>query len=70
MTTDFRLDLLKLPGTHALPLENVPLVTNLLFVPLARSLGSLPGVLIDQVQFGAFKLAWDVSNDMHDSSLS
>ncbi|KAF8238855.1 P-loop containing nucleoside triphosphate hydrolase protein [Tricholoma matsutake] len=58
-TMDFRLNLLNFPAALAVPLENLPLVTNLFFVPLARSLGSLPGVLIDQVVFGAFKLAWD-----------
>ncbi|KAF8969457.1 P-loop containing nucleoside triphosphate hydrolase protein [Flammula alnicola] len=31
-----------------------PLVTNLVFIPLARKLGSVPGVLVDSVQFGAF----------------
>lgn len=62
---DFRLNLLNFPAALAVPLENLPLVTNLFFVPLARSLGSLPGVLIDQVVFGAFKLAWDVSNGIY-----
>jgi hypothetical protein len=61
MTTDFRLNPLNFPGARAIPLEEVPLVTNLVFAPLARSLGPLPGVLIDQVEFGAFRLAWDVS---------
>jgi hypothetical protein len=68
-TTDFRLNLLNFPGAYTVPLENIPLVTKLLFLPLARSLGSLPGVLIDQVEFGAFNMAWDVSNSMHNSSL-
>lgn len=65
MSTDYRLQLLNFPGAYAVPLEDVPLVTNLFFAPLRRSLGSL-GVLIDQVVFGAFKLAWDVSRGMPD----
>lgn len=49
------------PEVQAVPLEKTPLITNLLFVPVARSLGTVPGVLVDQVNFGAFQLTWKVS---------
>ncbi|KAG6903467.1 hypothetical protein C0995_005490 [Termitomyces sp. Mi166 len=40
-------------------MEQTPLVTNTFFVSIARGLGVLPGVLVDLVQFGVFKVAWD-----------
>jgi transitional endoplasmic reticulum ATPase len=70
MTMDYRLNLLNFPGALAVPLEDLPLVTNLVFIPLVRGLGPLPGILIDQVDFGAFKLTWDVSESMHNPCLS
>jgi hypothetical protein len=59
VTEDSLLDVLRFPGTQATPLEKSPLVTNLFFVPVARKLG-IPGVLIDSVQFGIFKINWQV----------
>lgn len=61
MTSDYSLNVLGFPGASATPVETTPLITNLAFIPLARKLGSLPGVLVDQVQFGTFNLVWDVS---------
>jgi transitional endoplasmic reticulum ATPase len=54
-------NLLGFPEVQVAPLEKTPLITNLLFVPVARSLGTVPGVLVDQVKFGAFQLTWKVS---------
>ena len=60
MSADYQLNLLAFPGAYAVPLETTPLITNVVFRPLARRLGSTPGVLVDQVHFGSFRLAWDV----------
>lgn len=61
MTKDFGLNILSFPGATATRLENTPLLTNLFFIPLARSLNSVPGVLVDSVQYGVFKVVWKVS---------
>jgi transitional endoplasmic reticulum ATPase len=61
MTADYSLNVMNFPGAYVTPVETSPLITNLVFVPLARNLDSLPGVLVDQIQFGTFKMAWDVS---------
>ncbi|KAF9464375.1 P-loop containing nucleoside triphosphate hydrolase protein [Collybia nuda] len=58
-TSDYSLNILSFPGAQAIPVETTPLITNILFIPLARNLGSLPGVLVDQVQYGTFNLIWD-----------
>ncbi|KIM46377.1 hypothetical protein M413DRAFT_441472 [Hebeloma cylindrosporum] len=58
LTQSWGMDILGFPGASVTPLEKTPLITNLVFIPLARSLGSVPGVLVDQVQFGAFKIIW------------
>ncbi|KDR83952.1 hypothetical protein GALMADRAFT_219779 [Galerina marginata CBS 339.88] len=57
-TQGWGMNILGFPGASITPLKKNPLVTNLVFVPLARSLGSVPGVLVDQVQFGSFKASW------------
>ncbi|KAF9569095.1 P-loop containing nucleoside triphosphate hydrolase protein [Agrocybe pediades] len=51
------MSILNLPGASITPLEKNPLVTNLFFVPLARASG-VPGVLVDQIEYGAFKISW------------
>ena len=61
MTQDYGINLFGFPGVQVTPLEKTPLITNLVFVPVARSLGTVPGVLVDQVNFGAFQLIWKVS---------
>lgn len=61
MTQGYGINLLGFPGVQVTPLEKTPSITNLLFVPVARSLGTVPGVLVDQVNFGAFQLTWKVS---------
>ncbi|KIM91080.1 hypothetical protein PILCRDRAFT_811596 [Piloderma croceum F 1598] len=59
MSADYGLNLTSLPGASALPLSPSELVTNVLFVPIARRLGSVPGVLLDNIVFGGFKVAWN-----------
>jgi len=63
------MDIMGFPGASVTPIEKIPLVTNLAFIPLARSLGSVPGILIDQVQFGVFKIIWQVSCNIATSLL-
>jgi len=60
MSADYGLNLTSFPGASTLPLSPSELVTNVLFVPIARRLGSVPGVLLDNVVFGGFKVAWNV----------
>ena len=62
MSADYGLNLTSFPGASILPLSPSELVTNVLFVPIARRLGSVPGVLLDDVVFGGFKVAWNVSS--------
>ncbi|KAG5341953.1 hypothetical protein C0989_006797 [Termitomyces sp. Mn162] len=64
LSTDFNLNILNHPGVVAIPVEQTPLVTNTLFVSVARGIGAVPGVLIDLVQFGVFKVAWDSRQDI------
>jgi len=59
LTTDPKLDILNHPGVLATPMEETPLVTNTFFVALARGFGAIPGLLVELVEFGAFKVAWD-----------
>jgi transitional endoplasmic reticulum ATPase len=62
MSADYGLNLTSFPGASTLPLSPSELVTNVLFVPIARRLGSVPGILLDNVVFGGFKVAWNVSS--------
>jgi len=56
---DFSVNLFGFPGALIKPLEPSELITSLYFVPLARRLGKIPGVLIDQIKFGLFSVSWD-----------
>ncbi|KAF9006566.1 P-loop containing nucleoside triphosphate hydrolase protein [Cyathus striatus] len=58
MTQDYQLNILNFPGISVTPLEKTPLLTNLNFIPLPKSSSPVPGVLIDSVELGAFKLGW------------
>jgi transitional endoplasmic reticulum ATPase len=62
MTVDYRLNILNLPGAQVFPLDESELVTNLWFVPLTRRLKELPGVLVDSIELGSFRLIFDVSS--------
>ncbi|TFK43716.1 P-loop containing nucleoside triphosphate hydrolase protein [Crucibulum laeve] len=59
MTKDYRLNILSFPGAEVTPLEQTPLITNLIFIPLARSISPLPGILTEQVEFGVFQVSWN-----------
>ncbi|KII94889.1 hypothetical protein PLICRDRAFT_128201 [Plicaturopsis crispa FD-325 SS-3] len=59
MTQDYRLNVLNFAGAYAVPIQDVDLVTNVMFQPLARRSGTAPGVLVDNVQLGGFHLGWD-----------
>ncbi|KAF9453036.1 P-loop containing nucleoside triphosphate hydrolase protein [Macrolepiota fuliginosa MF-IS2] len=58
-TSAYDLHILSYPGLTATPLPSSPLITEVLFAPFARSLHSVPGVLIDQVKLGAFQVTWN-----------
>lgn len=64
MTAHLALNILNFPEASATPIEKTPLITNLVFIPLARSVSPLPGILIDQVQFGGFHVSWKVIHDL------
>ncbi|KAF5387729.1 hypothetical protein D9615_000556 [Tricholomella constricta] len=59
LTTDYKLNILNHPGVLATPVEKTPLVTNTIFLPIARGMGAIPGLLVELVEFGAFKISWD-----------
>ncbi|KDQ64302.1 hypothetical protein JAAARDRAFT_683411 [Jaapia argillacea MUCL 33604] len=50
---------LSFPGAYVRPVAPSELITNTLFVPLARRAGAMPGILVDQVEFGSFHVAYD-----------
>ncbi|KAJ2931671.1 hypothetical protein H1R20_g5400, partial [Candolleomyces eurysporus] len=54
-----RASILNLPGVAAQPLENEHLITNSFFIPLSRRLSGVPGILVDQIEYGAFKIQWN-----------
>ncbi|KAF7432983.1 hypothetical protein PC9H_004927 [Pleurotus ostreatus] len=59
MTSDWRLQLLSFPGVSAEPIEAAPLVTEVVFIPLARRLGGPLGIVADSVEIGTFKVTWE-----------
>jgi transitional endoplasmic reticulum ATPase len=60
LSDDLKLNLLAFSGVSAQPLSESQVVNNVFFVPLARRSAGVPGVLIDIIEYGAFKLVWDV----------
>ncbi|KAJ7283998.1 P-loop containing nucleoside triphosphate hydrolase protein [Mycena rebaudengoi] len=52
-------NVLGLPAMLYSPMPNAPLVTNTFFVPVSRNFGKVNGVLVDQIEVGAFQAAWD-----------
>lgn len=57
---DYNLNLLGFPGAYTMVLNPDELITNVMYIPLARRLGDIPGILVDSVEFGCFRVAWDV----------
>ncbi|KAF9028433.1 P-loop containing nucleoside triphosphate hydrolase protein [Hymenopellis radicata] len=58
MTADYRLEVLQYPHALIVPMNPPPMITNLVFVPLARNNNPRPGLVADAVELGAFHLAW------------
>lgn len=58
--TDYTVNLLAFPGAIFQPTSPDELISSLVFVPFARRLGSVPGILVDRIKYGSFKVAWDV----------
>ncbi|KAG7449020.1 P-loop containing nucleoside triphosphate hydrolase protein [Guyanagaster necrorhizus] len=57
-TSDYRLNLLNFPEAYKIPMEATPLVSELVFRPLAKNISPIPGVIAELVEFGVFHLAW------------
>lgn len=56
------IDILSFPKAACTPGKEDELFRNLRFVPSqARKNGSIPGELSAEVEYGCFKVAWDVS---------
>lgn len=60
-SSDYRLNLLNFPGAYKIPMESTPMVSELVFIPLAKNMSPIPGIIAEQVEFGVFRLAWEVS---------
>ncbi|EGO27875.1 hypothetical protein SERLADRAFT_346820 [Serpula lacrymans var. lacrymans S7.9] len=60
MSEDYRLSLLDFPAAQIQALPTPESITNVIFMPLARRLGDIKGVLSQSVVFGAFDLTWKV----------
>ncbi|KAL1738777.1 hypothetical protein HDZ31DRAFT_78091, partial [Schizophyllum fasciatum] len=58
LSSDYSLNLTRFPHAVSVPIPDDPLITQLQYVPLARSVGPEPGVLVDRVEYGAFRVAW------------
>ncbi|KAI0751550.1 P-loop containing nucleoside triphosphate hydrolase protein [Daedaleopsis nitida] len=52
-------NILGFPGALVQPLSLPDVITNVVFVPLARRISHIPGVLVDRISFGAFRVGWD-----------
>ncbi|KAH9927199.1 P-loop containing nucleoside triphosphate hydrolase protein [Epithele typhae] len=59
LVQDHSTNVLGFPGAMVQPTSPADLITNCIFIPVARHMSSVPGVLVDQVQFGSFTVAWD-----------
>lgn len=60
MSQDYNFNVFGFPGAVTMPLKPDELITNTMFIPLARSMGA-SGILTNSIEFGAFTTAWDVS---------
>ena len=59
MTQDYNFNIFGFPGALTIPEKPDELITNTMFIPLARSMGQA-GILANSIEFGAFRVAWDV----------
>ncbi|KIY49385.1 P-loop containing nucleoside triphosphate hydrolase protein [Fistulina hepatica ATCC 64428] len=60
MTQQF--NLFGFPHVVVKPFRDVPLITNVQFASLARSVSPRPGRIVDRIEFGAFFVAWSNFN--------
>lgn len=58
LVMDKALAFFSLPGVALEPLKDMPLTTNLFYLPLPKKAG-LPGLLFDQIEMGAFNASWN-----------
>lgn len=56
---DYMPDVFSFPGVIVKPLDDIPLLTNTIFVTLSRMGSPVPGMLLDSVYFGGFDLSWE-----------
>jgi transitional endoplasmic reticulum ATPase len=61
VTQDYRLNILSFPDLHAQPISPSELITNTVFASLPKHASPVPGILLDSVEYGAFKAFWQVS---------
>lgn len=54
----YGINLLSFPKAYMQPISPPEMIANAVFVPLARKMGQSAGVLVDNVRFGAFSVAW------------
>ncbi len=57
---DSTVNIFGFPGAIIQPLSPPDLISSVYFIPLARRLSQVPGVLVDSISFGSFRVAWDV----------
>jgi transitional endoplasmic reticulum ATPase len=63
------MNLMAYPGVSVEPLKDVPLIASTFFLSLPRNSSPKPGLLLDNVEFGAFKVSWNVSHPLPAESL-
>lgn len=56
----YGINLSSFPKAYMEPISPPDVISNAVFVPLARKMGQSAGVLVDNVRFGAFSVAWQV----------
>jgi hypothetical protein len=61
VTSPYNVGILGFPDLLAEPISADEVITETFFIPLAKRSAPIPGIVLDQVLFGAFRLAWDVS---------
>ncbi|GBE80036.1 hypothetical protein SCP_0212380 [Sparassis crispa] len=59
LSTDRGIDILSFPSAAFLPMSPTETVSSVYFVPFARRLGQIPGILVNMIRFAAFHVSWD-----------
>lgn len=55
---DYNVNLMGFPGALVQPMSPHELISTIVFQPLQRRTGQ--GILLDTVEFGSFRMAWNV----------